>query len=103
MKRFIILATALLVLTGCGSSPSTPVDVTKKKTPRWTIIKVTANADDVTIENVIINGGGCQTSAEQDEKKTLKSSESVSFYAFGCANVTTVQVVTKTGSYDFSF
>jgi hypothetical protein len=103
MKRFIILATALLMLNGCGSSSPTPVQVKKKKTPRWTILEVKANADDVTIENIIINGGSCQAPAEEYEMKTLKSSESFSVHAFGCANVTAVQVVTKTGSYDFSF
>jgi PBP1b-binding outer membrane lipoprotein LpoB len=103
MKRFIVLATALLLLAGCGSGTKMPVQVEKKKTLRWTILKVKATADDVMIENIIINGGNCQAPPDQYENKKLKSSESVSVTVFGCTNVTAVQVVTKTGSYDFSF
>ncbi len=103
MKRYILFLAALLIFSGCGSSSPTPVEVKKKKTPRWTILQVKANVDDVTIENIIINGGSCEAPAEQYEKKTLKSSESISVSTFGCANVTSIQVVTKTGSYDFSF
>jgi hypothetical protein len=101
MKRYIVLAVACLVLAACGGAPK-PVEVKKKKTLRWTVIEVKAVADEVTIENIILNRGECQPPSDF-EKKTLKRSETNSVSAFGCANVTEVQVVTDTGSYDFSF
>jgi uncharacterized protein YcfL len=102
MKRFILLAVASLLLAACGSGRPMPVEVKKKKTLRWTVIEVHAVADEVTIENILLNRGECQPPSDF-EKKTLKRSETDSIKAFGCANVTEVQVVTDTGSYDFSF
>lgn len=80
-----------------------PVEVKIKKTLRWAVIEVKAVADEVTIEDIIINQGKCQLSAGTYEMKTLKRSQLDSIKAFGCATINEVQVVTTAGSYDFSF
>jgi len=103
MKRCIFLAAAWLVLASCGSGRHMPVEVKIKKTLRWAVIEVKAVADEVTIEDIIINRGTCQLSDVTYEKKTLKRSQSDSIKTFGCATINEVQVVTTAGSHAFSF
>ena len=75
MKRCILLAAACLVFAAGGSGSQLPVEVKVKKTLRWAVIEVKAVADDVTIEDIIINRGKCQLSAGTYEKKTLQRSQ----------------------------
>jgi hypothetical protein len=103
MKRCILLAAACLVFAACGSGSQLPVEVKVKKTLRWAVIEVKAVADEVTIEDIIINRGQCQLSAGTYESKTLQRSQVDAIKAFGCATINQVQVVTTAGSYDFSF
>jgi len=103
MKRCILFAAACLVFAACGTGSQLPVEVKVKKTLRWAVIEVKAAADEVTIEDVIINRGKCQLSAGTYEKKTLKRSQLDSIKAFGCTTIKEVQVITTAGSYDFSF
>jgi hypothetical protein len=103
MKRCILFAGVFLILAACGSAREMPVELEIKKTLRWAIIEVTAVADEVTIEDIIINQGNCQLSEGTYEKKTLKRSQSDTVKTFGCTKINQVKVVTSSGSYDFLF
>ena len=97
MKSFIVFAAALLALAGCEFKP---VEVEKRIEQGVTIIEVKATINEVMVDEIIVKPENCLTS--QYEKKTLKFSNSAVLQVIGC-DVIGVQVVTNTGSYNFSF
>ncbi|MEJ2633230.1 MAG: hypothetical protein P8011_15705 [Acidihalobacter sp.] len=120
MKKRLLAVLVILSLSGCGNS-SAPVKVAiGGRIDFWTDVhytevKVTATADAVTVENIVVNRGNCGidnrsvaihgdiASIVKALPKKLTFGQTVAVDVVGLCNVSEVTVVTNRGRWTYEF